>query len=445
MLAIASELGVIFLLMFLNGLFAMSEIAILSARKVRLEQLSSSGKKGAKKALYLANNPNQILSTTQIGITLIGIFAGAYSGANLSTRLAVPLRQIPVLSPYSDAIALSLVVISLSYLSLVIGELVPKRFALIDPEAIASRVAAPLQSLAKIMAPIVHILSLSTNLILRLLGVKTTNTNPTVTEEEIKILFKQGKEAGMFEEAEHSMVEEVLKLGDRKVRTLMTPRPEILWLDLEDPTEINRNKIIQSNYTRFPLCQGSLDEVVGVVQVTHLLADCLMGKDFELTRQLSPPLFIPESTRGLKVLEFFQQTDSHIALVVDEYGVMQGLVTITDILEAIVGDVPSSDPDDIPQILQREDGSWLIDGIVSIDELKELFAIAELPHESQGNFHTVGGFVVTYLGKIPIATDHFIWQDLRFEVMDMDGNRVDKILVTAIPDAIVPSKPDSLD
>jgi putative hemolysin len=432
MLAIASELGVIFLLMFLNGLFAMSEIAILSARKLRLEQLSTRGNKGAKTALNLANNPNQILSTTQIGITLIGIFAGAYSGANLSTRLAVPLHQIPVLSPYSDAIALSLVVISLSYLSLVIGELVPKRFALTDPEVIASRVAAPLQSLAKVMAPIVHVLSFSTNLILRLLGIKTTDTNPTVTEEEIKILFKQGKEAGMFEEAEHSMVEEVLKLGDRKVRTLMTPRPEILWLDLEDPTEINRDKIIRSNHTRFPVCQGSLDEVLGIIQVTHLLADCLTGKDFELTSQLRPPLFIPESTRGLKVLEFFQQTDSHIALVVDEYGVIQGLVTITDILEAIVGDVPSSSPDDIPQILEREDGSWLIDGIVSIDELKELLAIAELPHESQGNFHTVGGFIVTYLGKIPIATDHFNWRNLRFEVMDMDGNRVDKILVTII-------------
>jgi putative hemolysin len=432
MLAIASELGVIFLLMFLNGLFAMSEISILSARKVRLEQLSTRGNKGAKTALSLANNPNQILSTTQIGITLIGIFAGAYSGANLSTRLAVPLHQIPVLSPYSDAIALSLVVISLSYLSLVIGELVPKRFALTDPEIIASRVAAPLQSLAKVMAPIVHVLSFSTNLILRLLGVKTTHTNPTVTEEEIKILFKQGTEEGMFEAAEHSMVEEVLRLGDRKVRTLMTPRPEILWLDLEDPTEINRDKIIRSNHTRFPICQGSLDEVLGIIQVTHLLADCLSGKDFELTSQLHPPLFIPESTRGLKVLEFFQQTDSHIALVVDEYGVIQGLVTITDILEAIVGDVPSSSPGDIPQILQREDGSWLIDGIVSIDELKELLAIAELPHETQGNFHTVGGFVVTYLGKIPIATDQFNWRNLRFEVMDMDGNRVDKILVTII-------------
>lgn len=444
MLAIASELGVIFLLMLLNGLFAMSEIAILSARKVRLEQLSTRGNKGARTALNLANNPNQILSTTQIGITLIGIFAGAFSGATFSSRLSVLLRQVPLLKPYSDAIALSLVVISLSYLSLVIGELVPKRFALTDPEIIASRVAAPLKSLAQVMAPVVHLLSFSTNLILRLLGIRVTNTDPTVTEEEIKILFKQGKDAGMFEEAEHSMVEEVLKLGDRRVRTLMTPRPEILWLDLEDPTEINRDKIIQSNYTRFPLCQGSLDEVVGVVQVTHLLADCLMGKEFELTRQLRPPLFIPESTRGLKVLEFFQQTDSHLALVVDEYGVIQGVVTMNDILEAIVGDVPSNDPEDSPQILRREDGSWLIDGIASIDDLKELFAIAELPHESQGNFHTVGGFIVTYLGKIPIATDHFNWQNLRFEVMDMDGNRVDKILVTVIAEPIVEEQTQKL-
>jgi putative hemolysin len=432
MFSVASEILVILLLIVLNGLFALSEIAVVSARKIRLEQLSAQGDQQARVALELANEPNQILSTVQIGITLIGIFAGAYGGANLAERLATLLQHVPFLAAQSQAIALTLVVLSITYLSLVIGELVPKRLGLSSPEKIARLVAFPLRWLSIGVAPVVHLLSFSTDLVLRLLGAENAATEPLVTEEEIKILIQQGTEAGMFEEAEQDMVEQVLRLSDRRVSTLMTTRPEIIWLDLEDSAEINRQKIITSNYTRFPVCQGGLDEVLGIVPVNNLLADCFANRPFDLTSSLRQPLFVPESTRGLKVLELFQQSGNHIALVVDEYGVIQGLVTITDILEAIIGDLPALDQPDAPQIMQREDGSWLVDGILLIEDFKEVFQIEELPGEKEGNYHTLGGFIITHLGKIPIATDNFEWEKLRFEVVDMDGNRVDKVLVNLI-------------
>jgi putative hemolysin len=432
MLSVTSEIFVILLLIIFNGIFALSEIAIVSARKIRLEQLAAQGDKQAQTALDLANDPNQILSTVQIGITLIGIFAGAYGGANLTDRLATLLQAIPLLASNSRGIALALVVLSITYLSLVIGELVPKRLALNSPEKIAKLVAFPLRWLSLIVAPVVHLLSTSTNLVLHLLGVKTTSTEPLVTEEEIKVMIQQGTEAGMFEEAEQDMVEQVLRLGDRRVSTLMTARPEIVWLDLEDSAETNRYKIVTSNHSRFPVCQGSLDDVLGVVQVTDLLSDCFASQPFELTSCLRQPLFVPESTRGLKMLELFKESGNHVALVVDEYGVIQGLVTINDILEAIIGEITSLDNQETPQVTQREDGSWLLDGTLLIEDFRELFELDELPGERQGNYHTLGGFVITHLGKIPTAADHFEWREFRFEVMDMDGNRVDKVLVVPL-------------
>jgi len=317
-------------------------------------------------ALKLANDPNQILSTVQIGITLVGIFAGAYGGANLSVSVAQLLAQVPVLAPYSQALGLGLVVLIITYLSLVVGELVPKRLGLSNPEKIAILVADPLDKLSKIVSPVVHLLSQSTNLILGLLGINTNNNDSPITEEELKIMLKQGTEAGTFEEAEQDMVERVLGLGDRRVSQIMTTRPDIIWLDLEDSAEINRQKLIESNHNRFPVCQGSLDE--------------------------------------------------------------------EDILEAIVGDLPQLDNIEDAQIVQREDGSWLIDGTVAIEDFKELFEISELPGEKQGNYHTLGGFIITHLGRIPGAADHFEWQRLRLEVVDMDGNRVDKVLVTLLLD-----------
>ncbi len=431
MLSATREILIIFILILINGVFALSEIAVVSARKTRLEQLARDDRR-ALVALELANNPNQILSTAQIGITLVGIFAGAYGGANVASHVEGLLKGISWLEPYSRPLSLGIVVLCITYFSLVVGELVPKRLGLSNSEKIAILVATPLKWLSKIASPIVHLLSQSTNLMLRLLGISINDTDPPITEEELKVMLRQGTEAGMFEVAEQDMVERVLELSDRKVSAIMTTRPEIVWLDLEDSSEINRQKITESKHTRFPVCQGSLDEVLGVVEVTDLLSDCFDGKGFELANSLQQPLFVPESTRGLKVLKLFQQSGHHVALVVDEYGVIQGLVTRKDILEAIVGDLPRLDDMDDAQMNQREDGSWLLDGILSIEDFKDIFHIEELPGEKQGNYHTLGGFIITHLGRIPSAADYFQWQHLRFEVMDMDGNRVDKILVMPV-------------
>ncbi|HEY9650911.1 MAG TPA: hemolysin family protein [Coleofasciculaceae cyanobacterium] len=422
------EIVFIVLLILLNGVFSMSEMAIVSARKVRLQQLANQGNIEARRALELADSPNQFFSTVQIGITLIGTLAGAFGGATLAEKLAVQLRLIPFLAVNADAIALFLVVLLITYLSLVLGELVPKRLALNNPERIATGVASPMRFLAKFAAPVVHLLSASTDLVLRILGIGPT-TEPEVTEEEIKILIEQGTEAGTFEEAEQDMLNRVFRLGDRRVSALMTPRPDIIWLDLDDSAEANRRVITESAHSRFPVCQGELDNVLGIIQVNELLAQCLSGKPLDLTASLQRPLYVPESTPGLKILELFKQSGTHIAIVVDEYGVIQGLVTLNDILEEIVGDIPSIDEMDEPQAVQRDDGSWLLDGMLSVEEFFELFEIEELPKEQRGNYHTMGGFVVNHLGRIPTATDHFEWRNMRFEVMDMDGNRVDKVLV----------------
>ncbi|NEO99956.1 MAG: HlyC/CorC family transporter [Symploca sp. SIO2E9] len=428
MSSLTLEILFIFVLIVFNGIFAMSEMALVSARKGRLQELANQGDVKARIALELATSPNQFLSTVQIGITLIGIFAGAFGGATIAEKLEKHLKLIPLLASHSGAIALVVVVVIITYLSLVFGELVPKRLALNEPEQIATSVAAQMQSLAKIAAPGVHLLSHSTEIVLHLLGIGPSK-EPAVTEEEIKILIEQGTEAGTFEEAEQEMLNRVFCLGDRRVSELMTPRPEIVWLDLEDSSEVNRHKIINSIHTRFPVCQGGIDNVIGVVQVNTLLARSLANQPFDLTSSLEQPLFVPESTWALKVLELFKQSGPHLALVVSEYGVLQGLVTLNDVLEAIIGDIPSVDHSHDSQIVQREDGSWLVDGMLPVEDFKKLFGFAELPGEQRGNYYTLGGFVITHLGRIPTAAAHFDWQGIRFEVMDMDGNRVDKILV----------------
>ncbi len=406
----------------------MSEMAIVSARKVRLQQLANQGDVKARAALKLAESPNHFLSTVQVGISLIGILTGAFGGATIATRLAVYVRLVPFLAPYSEPISFGIVVLSITYLSLIVGELVPKRLALNNPERIASIVAIPMRALSAIASPMVYLLSASTDLILRLLGI-TASTDPQVTEEEIKILIEQGTEAGTFEEAEQDMVERVFRLGDRQVSYLMTPRPDIVWLDLDDSAEENRQKMFDNAYSRYPVCQGGLDNVLGVIPVTDLLARSFRGEPLDLTVGLRQPVFVPESTRGLKVLELFKQTITHMALVVDEYGVIQGLVTLNDIMSEIVGDVPSIDGQDQPQAVQREDGSWLLDGMLPVEEFLELFGMEEWESEERGSYQTLGGFVITHLGRIPAAADHFEWQSMRIEVMDMDGNRVDKVLV----------------
>ena len=425
------EILFVLLLIIANAVFVVSEMALVSVRKVRLQQSANQGNAKARVALDLANAPNQFLGTVQIGITLLAILSGAFGESAISTKLEPLLRLIPWLAPYSEAIAVVTAVLVITYLTLVIGELVPKRLALNNPEQLACTVAIPMRMLAKITSPVVRLLSASTDLVVRLMGIEPS-TDPQVTEEEIKVLIEQGTEAGTFEAAEQDMLNRVFRLGDRRVSALMTPRPEIVWLDLDDSAETNRQVIIDSAHSRFPVCQGELDSVLGIIQVNNLLARCLTNQPLDLTTALQRPLYVPESTPGLKVLELFKQSGTQMALVVDEYGIMQGLVTLNDILEEIVGDLPSIDQHEEPQVVQREDGSWLLDGMLPVEEFFERLEMENLPRDQRGNYHTMGGFVITNLGRIPNATDYFEWQGMRFEVMDMDGNRVDKVLVVPV-------------
>ncbi len=409
-----------------NGVFSMSEIAVVSARKARLQQWVNEGNTNARIALDLANSPNRLLSTVQIGITLIGILAGVLGGAIITEELSARLITIPLLAPYSQAISLGIVVLGITYLTLVIGELVPKRMALHNPERIACIVAAPMRMLSRIASPAVHLLSISTDAVLRILGIRPI-AEPPVTEEEINILIEQGMKAGTFEKAERDMVEHVFRLGDLRVGALMTPRTEIVWLDIDDPPEEIRRKIVDSGHSRFPVGQGSLDNIPGIVQVKDMLGRNMAGKPADLKASLRRPLFVPESTHALKVLELFKQSGIHISLVVDEYGSVQGLVTLNDILEEIVGDIPSVEELEEPLAVQREDGSWLLDGMLPVNDFKEIFSIKELPGE--GIYQTIGGFVLMQVGRIPPVGYHFEWGGLRFEVVDMDKNRIDKVLV----------------
>lgn len=425
------EILIIFLLTIGNAIFVMSEMAIVSVRKVRLQQMANQGNARARVALELANAPNQFLAIVQVGITLIIIVSGAFGESAISKQIAPLLRFIPFLSPYSEAIASVTAILLITYLTLVIGELVPKRLALNNPEPIASAVAMPMQMFANIAFPVVNLLNASTDMVVRLLGIQPS-TEPQVTEEEIKVLIEQGTEAGTFEEAEQDMLNRVFRLGDRRVSALMTPRPDIIWLDLDDSAQVNRQTMIENPHSQFPVCQGELDNVLGIIHVNDLLSRYLTNQPLDLTTALRRPLYVPESTPGLKILELFKQSGTHFAIVVDEYGVIQGLVTLNDILEEVVGDIPSIDELDEPQAVQREDGSWLVDGMLSVEAFFELFEIEQLPSSQRGNYHTMGGFVVTQLGRIPTAADYFEWRGMRFEVMDMDGNRVDKVLVLPV-------------
>ncbi|MBD0345891.1 MAG: HlyC/CorC family transporter [Coleofasciculus sp. Co-bin14] len=428
MFSFSVEIFIVLLLIFANAIFVMSEMAIVSVRKVRLQQMANQGNASARVALDLSNTPNQFLGTVQIGITLLAIVSGAFGESVISAKITPLLRFIPWLAPYREAIASVTAVLVITYLTLVIGELVPKRLALNNPERIATAVALPMRMLARLTFPVVRLLSSSTDMILRLLGIRPS-TEPQVTEEEIRVLIEQGTEAGTFEEAEQDILNRVFRLGDRRVSSLMTPRPDIVWLDLDDSVELNRKAMLDNPHSQFPVCQGELDNVLGIIHVNDLLSRCLTSQPFDLTTALRRPLYVPESTPALKILELFKQSGTHFAIVVDEYGVIQGLVTLNDILEEIVGDIPIIGQIDEPQVVQREDGSWLVDGMLPVEEFFELLNLEELPTEQRGNYHTLGGFIVTHLGRIPTASDHFEWRGMRFEVMDMDGNRVDKVLV----------------
>lgn len=425
------EIILLLALIVLNGVFAMSEMAVVSSRKARLQQWAEEGQGRAQAALDLANEPGHFLSTVQIGITLIGITSGAFGEALFADRLAVVVAGVPSLAAYSDAISLTIVVAAITYLSLIIGELAPKRLALLNPELVATLVAHPMRVLAKIASPIVKFLSVSAELVLRALGAKASG-EPPVTQEEIHVLIEQGTEAGVFERAEQDLVRNIFRLDELRVGAIMVPRLDVFHVDLEDSAEAIRNHITKSVYSRFPVCKGGIDNVLGIVYSKDLLTASLAGKPMDLTAALRPPLYVPDSLSAMELLEMFKKTRTHIALVVDEYGDLQGLVTLNDVLEAIIGDIPSAEVAAESLAVQREDGSWLLDGMLSIDKLKELFEMGELPKEESGNYHTVGGFVMMQLGRVPKKADYIDWGGYRFEVVDMDRNRVDQLLVAEL-------------
>lgn len=436
MSGVAIELLIILLLILANGLLAMSEAAIISARKARLERMADGGNAGAKAALALSHNPTRFLSTTQIGITLVGIFAGAFGGATVSEKLADSLDNIEPIAPYSEGLALALVVLSITYLSLIVGELVPKRLALNSPEKIASLVAGPMNILSKATAPFVTLISFSTDITFRLLGVKLSE-EPPVTEDEIRILIEYGTQAGVFDEAEQDMVDSILSLDQTRVKELMTPRTKVIWLDVDDTPAENWKKMSSSGFSYYPVYKDALDNVIGIASVKDVWAKMVRGEIIDLKENLRKPTFVPETVFALKMLDIFQESGEHIALVLSEYGGVEGIVTLIDIMEAIVGDLPSLREIAEAQPFQREDGSWLLDGLISIDEAKEIFEIeADLPGEENNTFSTLGGFLVMNLERIPKAGDHLEAAGLRFEVMDMDGNRVDKVLITKIPQKV---------
>ena len=423
------EMIIIFLLILCNGLFVMSEMAIVSSRKTRLQQWANEGNSRAKIALDLAQSPNRFLSMIQVGITLIGILSGAFGGTTIAHSLEIYLAGFPSLNAYSHPIALGLVVLGITYLSIIIGELVPKQLALGHPERIASALAAPLKRVAILTHPALQILTLSSEGILRLFGHKPSQ-EPPVSEEEIKILIDQGTQEGVFAQAEKDIVKSVFRLADREVGVLMTPRLDIIWLDLNGSYEENRKKIIENPFNRFPVAKGGLDEVVGVVRAKDLLVQALSGQSLVPAEKMSPPLYIPENAPAMLLLDLFKKQRPHLALVVDEYGGIQGLVTLNDILESIVGDIAPLDQGAETSVTIREDGSWLVDGMIPIDEFKEVFGLNQLPEEESGHFQTLGGFIMMQMGRIPAPADYFKWGGLRFEVVDMDGKRVDKVLVS---------------
>jgi len=423
------DIFIILGLIILNGILGMAETALLSVRLARLHNLVNKGDRKAKSALKLAENPNQFLSTIQVGITLIGVTTGGIGGATLAFVVSSWLARIPSLEPYSESLGLIIVVGTITFLSIILGELVPKRLAIQHPERIASLMARPMEIASKIVSPIVKLLSASTELVLRILGVKGS-ISPPITEDEIQVLLEQGTQAGVFEESEHDMVEGVFSLNDRRLSSLMTPRSEIIWLDIKDsPLEI-RKKISESSYSRLPVCSGNLDHLLGVVKAKDVLLAAYEKENSQLKDILQPAIFIPETAFGSHALAMFREGETEVIFIIDEFGVVQGLVTIVDIVSEIIGEIANNGP----QATQRQDGSWLLDGMLSVDDFKSIFNLQKLPRED--SYETLAGLVITLMGRIPKAADQYEWNGLRLEIMDMDGNRVDKVLVTTYPIAI---------
>ena len=421
----------ILFLVLLNGFFAMSEMAVIASRRARLSARAARGDHRARRVLQIAERPSRFLSTVQVGITLVGILAGAIGGATVGERLAELFGQVSLLAPVADAAGFAVVVIVTTYLSLILGELVPKQIALSHPERIASRVAGPMRTLSALAAPVVSLLEGSTNLVMRATGLRRVGSDH-VSEEEVRTLIAEGTKAGVFEPAEKDMMIAVMRLADRPARAFMTPRPDIAWLDLDDSPEETRRKLLGSKFSRLPVAKGSLDEVVGVIQRTDLLDRYLEGKPLKLTEAVRQAPVVHDAAPALKVLQALKQSAVHLALVVDEYGALEGLVTATDVLEAIVGEFREQGVE--PALVhRREDGSWLMDGGLSTHQVQDTLGLTDFPTDR--GFHTLAGFVLAELEHVPRPGEHFEWGGYRFEVVDMDGRRIDKVLVSRIEPA----------
>lgn len=425
------DIAIIFGLILLNGLFAMSEIALVSSRQVRLQQAADNGSDGAKAALRLAKEPTRFLSTVQVGITLIGILAGAFGEAAIARKFEVMLLDIPLLAPYAKPLSITGMVIIITYFSLIFGELVPKRLGLMNPELIARLVARPMNMLSLVTRPLVALLSISTELILKLLRAKKVDEGDII-EEEIHSLMQQGTESGVLEESEHVMVKNVLRLDDQRVGNMMTLRKELYYIDINDGIEENRRKIAATPHARIPVCKGNIDNVIGILHTKDLLDQLMGGEQPDIASLIKRPLVVPRYATGLQLLEQFKKSKSHVAIVIDEHGQTSGLVSVNDVMTAIVGDLPAEHEDYEPDFIEREDGSWLVSGQIDIASFKDHFRVKMLPEEEFGNYHTLGGLVLTLLGHVPKASEIVRFAHVQLEVMDMDGNRVDKVLVTPI-------------
>ncbi len=424
------HLSIVLLLIIVNGFFAMAEIALVAARNARLQPLAEAGNAGAQAALELKADPSRLLSTVQIGVTLIAVLSGTFGEATLGDRLQRQFESYPgLIGQYAHVLSMAVVVIGISYFSLILGELVPKRIALHHPERIAAALARVMRAIARAGAPIEWSLSASTDLVLRLLPLRS-QASAAVTDEEIGFMLREGVAAGHIPQAETAIVEMALRLGDRRASTVMTPRTRIEWLDLEDPEEENRRKIRDSPYSRFPVVQGGSQQVIGILHAKDLLAAALAGQPLDLPTATRPPLYLPNTVSVLRVLEAFKTSGEAMALIVDEYGDLEGLVTQSDILEALVGDIPGSADAD-QRVVRREDGTCLIDGMVALDELKQILAISHLPGEDP-DFHTLGGYVMARLNRVPMVADRVTAGGYRFEVVEMDGRRVDRVLVSPV-------------
>ncbi|HEX7040470.1 MAG TPA: hemolysin family protein [Trueperaceae bacterium] len=423
-------LAIVLALVLVNGLFAMSEIAVVSANRFRLQQRAEEGDRAAGRALALAEDPNRFLSTVQVGITLVGVFSGAFGGATLAGPVAASLRRVAWLAPYAGPLAFGLVVAGISYLSLVVGELVPKRLGLANPEGIAVRVAGLMHAVSRAAGPVVWLLGASTSLVLRLLRVRTQGED--IDEEDIELVIAQGREAGVVEPEEQAIIEKAFWLGERRVNDIMTPRHEVAWLDLGGGTEQVVEVLARAPHARYVVADGELDSVAGYVRAADLLSAALRGEPFDLRRHLREPLFVPETMPILAMLNTFRESGERLAVVVDEHGGFDGLLTLGDILEELVGDLAAVGPEE-PLVVAVGPGAWRVDGAVHVDALVDALGLGGAVDLEHAGFQTAGGLAAFVLGRVPVEGDAFEWHGHRFTVARMDGQRVAELLVGREP------------